>query len=1142
MRSTPARRPSASSTQSGGPLRRAASVQSSQKAASQRNVHEFRHVERQQQVPKSSRRPRYKRPSVASGKDSEVVEVQDSDEDVENSSRNDAGSSQARSRAVSQEASLDQISSRFQKTNKSSTQGSMESRGLKRKPVTDLSGPFKQPRHSSPDPLTEEAKRTESDSRKVRTHTSSSESRRGEIKPTIFKSGLNAAPHSQKNKVKEPDNIRAQKLVGTGLPIKIAVSGSFTYPHLGHCDSDDNRTEPCLLCVHELSTILFPTNTNGEIMKEFSYLTIDLKRVHSITVSNDQSRCVMSIVRATSPEWSAGAKLVLEFNVPGAVSLFLKWVNMDRSEPVRLKMKVEEEDKLKKELHHQRHSATKTRVLIDSGLPRSSIGDDIKLMERQRETRFTNTQKPALEPETRVRKRKIPETKKTPSTDNTNLEEQSLIVPESPTTTATRTTRARPSRILDRSPTPKGWTEENPRWVERWRNSLIFPANGKNRATVDKDDITRLDEGQFLNDNLIIFGLRHLQDKLEREQPQIAQRIHFHNTFFYDKLKPSRGSGGINYDSVKGWTSKVDLFTKDFIVVPINEHAHWYVAIIYNSPKLIPQANTPEINGRAENSAAEQDGPQMDESPRTDDDCVLVKDPALTKDGPCFVAAELRRMTIDNSNGADEAAEPTKTDAPVAQEGLHDAKREAATEVVIGDVDVQEIPSENTTRRQKLAKKANFGSRKHDPNQPKIITLDSLGSAHSPACSYLRQYLVAELKDKKGIDIPDPGSLGMTAKGIQLQENYCDCGLYLLGYIQYLLQDPDSFVQSLLQYEQPQWCFSSSDMRKELRDLIFRLQDEQKEREDLEMGKRRQRKRQAVEEKSYQNLPSSRGQSPQSQPIKYPLPATDAASAIQSPPQRGKHEVAAPQDFVDASAMLRRDKATTDVGPGSAVGDSKIRSKNSSRDGATGELEDKTNLSDEVDLIRGVYPVPLAETGTRKERSGSDETTRNFLQPLKSPEGESPTNPVDLDSSPTDLTKHLRQNLESIQEQQLRATPRKRKLQSGPNTPRKSVEQPEPASSLGTTAEQMRPVTPFKPMFKQQEHVSRRTNIEVSIPSSKLKRLREAASTHPSGPKETGEESGYLPSSRGQQKKLKFSRGEYIAPPQERITLELDSD
>ena len=34
------------------------------------------------------------------------------------------------------------------------------------------------------------------------------------------------------------------------------------------------------------------------------------------------------------------------------------------------------------------------------------------------------------------------------------------------------------------------------------------------------------------------------------------------------------------YERVKRWTKKTNIFEKDFIVVPINEHSHWFVAVI----------------------------------------------------------------------------------------------------------------------------------------------------------------------------------------------------------------------------------------------------------------------------------------------------------------------------------------------------------------------------------------------------------------------------------------------------------------------------------------------------------------------------------------------------------------------------------
>ncbi len=34
------------------------------------------------------------------------------------------------------------------------------------------------------------------------------------------------------------------------------------------------------------------------------------------------------------------------------------------------------------------------------------------------------------------------------------------------------------------------------------------------------------------------------------------------------------------HSRVKSWTKKVDIFEKDFLIIPINERAHWFLAIV----------------------------------------------------------------------------------------------------------------------------------------------------------------------------------------------------------------------------------------------------------------------------------------------------------------------------------------------------------------------------------------------------------------------------------------------------------------------------------------------------------------------------------------------------------------------------------
>lgn len=34
------------------------------------------------------------------------------------------------------------------------------------------------------------------------------------------------------------------------------------------------------------------------------------------------------------------------------------------------------------------------------------------------------------------------------------------------------------------------------------------------------------------------------------------------------------------YNRVKRWFRHIDLFTKDYLIVPINQNAHWYIVLI----------------------------------------------------------------------------------------------------------------------------------------------------------------------------------------------------------------------------------------------------------------------------------------------------------------------------------------------------------------------------------------------------------------------------------------------------------------------------------------------------------------------------------------------------------------------------------
>lgn len=109
----------------------------------------------------------------------------------------------------------------------------------------------------------------------------------------------------------------------------------------------------------------------------------------------------------------------------------------------------------------------------------------------------------------------------------------------------------------------------------------FFFKDGKS-LSIDKKDVDRLQGPEFLNDNIILFYLKMIQ----QEHPELKDQLYVFNSFFYDKLK-NHADKKISYEDIRKWTSKANLFSKSFTVVPINHKMHWFVAIIYNLPALL---------------------------------------------------------------------------------------------------------------------------------------------------------------------------------------------------------------------------------------------------------------------------------------------------------------------------------------------------------------------------------------------------------------------------------------------------------------------------------------------------------------------------------------------------------------------------
>lgn len=392
----------------------------------------------------------------------------------------------------------------------------------------------------------------------------------------------------------------------------------------------------------------------------------------------------------------------------------------------------------------------------------------------------------------------------------------------------TRSARGQNREIHIRSPSPQRFTNEHLDWKKYWAGGdepLIFPLGGTNKALVDMRDIERLDEGEYLNDNLIAFYLRYLQEKSERDHPDVSKRVLFMNTFFYPRLTKGKGRKNIDYDAVKRWTSKVNVFNYDYIVVPVNENQHWYVAIICNTPKLLlpPEDRIP----KEEEQVHEKEVVDLGDAGDTTDPAQPAskhKEGSLTPE----VARKVSRLSIDDRG----SPEPQPNGANHIDVERINPGTPNHISTADDDTDRPQKATSSAAKGRKGKRKSIPPVRKYNTEEPRIITLDSLALSHSPTCSNLRDFLIAEAKEKLGVDITlAQPSIGMTAKNIPEQNNYWDCGLFLLGYIEGFLDHPDETIHGIMQGRTDMASsfpkMNASDMRASMRELIFKLRTEQ---------------------------------------------------------------------------------------------------------------------------------------------------------------------------------------------------------------------------------------------------------------------------------------------------------------------------
>jgi Ulp1 family protease len=101
---------------------------------------------------------------------------------------------------------------------------------------------------------------------------------------------------------------------------------------------------------------------------------------------------------------------------------------------------------------------------------------------------------------------------------------------------------------------------------------FVFPPKNKGAVTITEDDVKLLEPEEFLNDNIIEFYLKFIEQKIVSEDKK--GQFHFFNTFFYKRFQRD------GFEKVKKWTGNIDIFEKDYLFIPINDKMHWSLIIV----------------------------------------------------------------------------------------------------------------------------------------------------------------------------------------------------------------------------------------------------------------------------------------------------------------------------------------------------------------------------------------------------------------------------------------------------------------------------------------------------------------------------------------------------------------------------------
>ncbi|NXF31798.1 SENP7 protease, partial [Nyctibius bracteatus] len=325
------------------------------------------------------------------------------------------------------------------------------------------------------------------------------------------------------------------------------------------------------------------------------------------------------------------------------------------------------------------------------------------------------------------------------------------------------------------------------------KNLIVYPPPpAKGGLGVTREDLECLEYGEFLNDVIIDFYLKYLL--LEKAPKHLADRTHIFSSFFYKCLtrteKTSEGDLKVSaaqrrHRRVRTWTRHINIFSKDYIFVPVNEESHWYIAVICFP--WLEEAVYEECPHQNSLYHQPQYSPLRSESENTRTCSVL------TFPGNCKDEEEMdANRSLFSKGGNEIAASASALGSAISKISLSNSKRQIC-------------------------------------KRPCILILDSLkaGSVQKTV-QVLREYLEMEWEAKRKTHREfNKSTMIDLCPRVPKQDNSSDCGVYLLQYVESFFQNPIVNFEQPLHLENwfPRQLIRSK--REEIRDLILQLHFQQ---------------------------------------------------------------------------------------------------------------------------------------------------------------------------------------------------------------------------------------------------------------------------------------------------------------------------